>query len=84
MRYPRTEKAWNGTLLTDAATMLEWARGMTWKGLKPVVELSGKVYEKGVTLGKAAMREVEKRLERNPLLPKYDILIRPAQEGGVR
>jgi hypothetical protein len=25
------------------------------------------------------MREVEARLERNPLLPKWDILIRPAQ-----
>jgi hypothetical protein len=48
-----------------------------------VVELSAKVYEKGVKLGKAAMREVEKRLERNSLLPKYDILIRPAQEGGA-
>ncbi len=48
-----------------------------------MVELSGKVYEKGVRLGKAAMRGVEKRLERNPLLPKYDILIRPAQEGAA-
>ncbi len=78
------EQAWNGTLLDSVETMLEWAGNMTWKGLKPVIELSGKVYEKGVKLGKAAMREVEKRLERNPLLPKYDILIRPAQESGVR
>jgi hypothetical protein len=36
------------------------------------------VYQKGVTLSKQAMREVEARLERNPLLPKWDILIRPA------
>ena len=78
------EQAWNGTLLDSVEVMLGWAGGMTWKGLKPVIELSGKVYEKGVTLGKAAMREVEKRLERNPLLPKYDILIRPAQEGAIR
>lgn len=77
------EQAWNGTLLTSVETMLEWAAGMTWQGLNPVVELSAKVYEKGVKLGKAAMREVEKRLERNSLLPKYDILIRPAQEGGA-
>jgi Rhodopirellula transposase DDE domain len=69
---------WNGTQLTDAETMLEWAKQMTWKGLKPVVELSRKVYAKGVALSKAAMRAVEARLERNPLLPKWDILIHPA------
>ena len=46
-------------------------------GIRPVVELSRKVYRKGATLSKRAMREVEDRLERNPLLPKRDILIRP-------
>jgi len=44
----------------------------------PMVELSRKGYEKGVALSKAAMRAVEARLERNPLLPKWDILIQPA------
>jgi len=39
---------------------------------------SRKVYEKGISLSKTAMREVEARLERNPSLPKWDILIRPA------
>jgi hypothetical protein len=51
---------------------------MTWKGVHPVVELNRKVYEKGITLTKDAMHAVESRLERNPLLPKWDILIRPA------
>jgi hypothetical protein len=51
---------------------------MTWKGLHPVVELSRKVYEKGVCLSKEAMQAVEARLERNPSLPKWDILIQPA------
>jgi len=41
------------------------------------VELSRKVYEKGITLSKKAMQAVEARLERNPKLPKWDILIRP-------
>jgi len=58
--------------------MLEWAKSMTWKGVHPVVELSHTVYEKGVTVAKDAMQAVESRLERNPLLPKWDILIRPA------
>ena len=57
---------WNGTKLIDAETMVEWAKRMTWKGLSPVVELSHKVYQKGLSLGKAAMQAVEKRLKRHP------------------
>lgn len=34
--------------------------------------------EGGCSLSRKAMRDVEARLERNPLLPKWDILIRPA------
>jgi transposase len=71
------ELHWNGTQLRDTDTMLEWAKSMTWKGLKPVVELSRQMYAKGVKLSKTAMRAVEERLERNPLLPKWDILIHP-------
>jgi hypothetical protein len=72
------ELKWNGAKLIDAETMLGWAQKMTWKGLHPVVELSRKVYEKGISLGKAAMGAVEARLKRDPKLPKYDILINPA------
>jgi hypothetical protein len=72
------ELHWNGTKLINVETMLEWAQSMTWKGIHPVVELSRKVYQKGISLGKRAMRAVEKRLERHPELPKWDILIRPA------
>jgi hypothetical protein len=50
---------------------------MTWKGLHPVVTLTRQVYEKGVSLSRQAMQSIETRLERNPLLPKWDILIRP-------
>lgn len=71
------ELHWNGTQLHDVKTMLAWAQSMTWKGIKPVVELSRKGYAKGVKLSKTAMQAVEARLERNPLLPKWDILIHP-------
>lgn len=71
------EKHWNGSLLSDVDLMLKWARSMTWKGIHPVVQLSKTIYEKGIALSKAAMRTVEARLERNPCLPKWDILIRP-------
>ena len=71
------ENHWNGTLLSDIQTMLVWAESMTWKGLHPIVQLNTEIYPKGISLSKLAMREIESRLERNPELPKWDILIRP-------
>jgi hypothetical protein len=83
--YNPIERCWgmmelhgNGAQLIDVETMLAWAKRMTWKGLHPVGELSRKVYAKGVSLSNAARRAVEARLERHPLLPKWDILIHPA------
>ena len=72
------ELHWNGTKLVDVETMLEWAKSMTWKGIAPIVELSRKVYQKGVALSKRAMQAVEVRLMRHSELPKWDILILPA------
>jgi hypothetical protein len=72
------EKHWNGAKLIDSDTMLEWAKSMTWKTINPIVRLNKKVYLKGITLSKKSMRKVEARLERNPSLPKWDVLIRPA------
>jgi len=69
------EQHWNGALLDSVETMLEWAKSMTWKGVKPVVNLSQTIYQKGVSLSKKAMQDVEARLKRNPTLPKWDILI---------
>jgi hypothetical protein len=71
------ELKWNGTKLIDVETMLGWAKQMTWKGLHPVVELSRKVYQKGIALSEKAMEPIEARLKRDPKLPKYDILINP-------
>jgi hypothetical protein len=69
------EQHWNGARLVTVETMLEWAKSMTWKGIQPVVSLSKTVYQKGISLSKVA---IWVRLERNPILPKWDILIRPA------
>lgn len=72
------EKHWNGAKLISASVMLAWAASMTWKGLHPIIKLNSTIYQKGISLNKSAMKEVEKRLERNPLLPKWDVLIHPA------
>ncbi len=72
------ELHWNGAKLTDVETMLLWAQSMKWKGLNPIINLSKKIYKKGISLPKKAMKAIEKRLKRNPVLPKWDILIQPA------
>ena len=71
------EQHWNGAILSNVETMLAWAKTMTWKGLRPIVNLSEKIYEKGISLTKKEMKKIEMHLERNPDLPKWDILIRP-------
>lgn len=72
------EQHWNGAILSDVETMLEWAKTMTWKGLKPIVNLSNKIYEKGISLTKKEMKVIEMHLERNPELPKWDIFLQPS------
>ena len=51
---------------------------MKWKGTHPVIELNQSIYPKGVALTKKEMRPIEQRLERHPILPKWEIPIRPA------
>lgn len=72
----------NGTKLLEVEPRLAWAKSMTWTGIPPVVELSRKKYQRGSALGKKARRAVERRLERPPELPKWDILIRPVSTAG--
>ena len=71
------EMHWNGTLLSSVDVMTEWAKTMLWKGINPIVETSTVVYKKGISLTKLAMKAVEKRLIRDPELPKWDIFIEP-------
>ncbi len=71
------EGHWNGSLLNSVDTVLEWARTMTWKGVRPSVELLDKVYEKGVRIAKKAFQTIEQRLQRDESLPKYSVRIQP-------
>jgi len=71
------ERHWNGTLLSTVATVVGWAKTMTWKGLHPVVHVCEKVYAKGVRLGKAAKAKLDERLQRSATLGKWDIRIEP-------
>jgi len=77
------ENHWNGTLLVDRATAIAWAKTMTWKGISPMVKVLDKVFETGVKITKQAFRAYQNRLERNPLLPKWDVQIKPQHQNGT-
>jgi hypothetical protein len=50
---------------------------MTWKGVHPIVHLLDKVYQKGVTLKKDAMKIYEDRIKGLENLSKWDVTIKP-------
>ena len=51
------ENHWNGSILDEIDTVLNFARTMTWKGQNPVVKLVTEIYKTGVKLTKQAMAE---------------------------
>ena len=71
------ENHWNGSILDSVEAVVGCASSMTWKGRQPVVKLIDTVYEKGVTLGKVAMRAVEAKLQRLAALPRWFVTIQP-------
>ena len=58
------EKSWNGSVLDEIETALNFAQNMTWKGKHPAVKLVDKTYCTGVKLTKIAMSIIEKQVER--------------------
>jgi hypothetical protein len=65
------ETHWNGEILEDVQTVLNFARSMTWNGKHPVVDLIAQTYHKGVRLSARAMAEIEAQVERLPTLGKW-------------
>jgi len=58
------EKSWNGSILDEVETALNFAENMTWKGKHPIVKLVTQTYESGVKLTKKAMSEIERQIQR--------------------
>ena len=42
------ENFWNGGILDSITKVIEWAKNMTWKGVKAIVKLVEKIYYTGV------------------------------------
>ncbi len=71
------EEHWNGEILNSVEKTIKWAATMTWKGIRPVIHLWDKIYEKGIRLTKKEMRPYESRINRLDKLPKWDVSIEP-------
>jgi hypothetical protein len=71
------ENEWSGDLLDTVEAAVGHAESMTWKGKHPIVTTLQRIYDKGIKLGKEAMQEIEKRLDRLPGLEKYFVQIEP-------
>jgi hypothetical protein len=72
-----SEKHRNGEIPDSVEKAVGWAGTMTWKGIKPVIRLCNRIYEKGVSLTKKEMRPYEERIQRSEKLPLWDIVIQP-------
>ena len=58
------ENHWNGSILDEIETALDFASSMTWKGKHPIVKLVTHTYESGIKLSKKAMTGIEKQINR--------------------
>jgi len=76
------ENHWRGELLDSIEKTLGLARTMTYRGIKPRVQLIRKAYKTGVRLTKKAMKVVEAKMNRLNGLEKWFITIKPAQALG--
>lgn len=67
------ENHWNGQILDSVEKVLGLCRTMSWNGNSPVIKLIDGIYEKGVTLTKKAMDQLEKLLNRIPGIEKWAV-----------
>lgn len=68
---------WNGAILDCIETVIEWAKNMTWKGIKPIVKLVEGNYPTKI---KPSQQELDRSIEfwhPSVELPSWDVTIRP-------
>jgi len=71
------EHYWNGAILDSVEAAVNWAANMTWKGLKPIVNLVETIYEKGTKVHPDQLKQYQPFWKRSETLPRWDITIDP-------
>lgn len=77
------EKKWGGSLLNCLKVVLMFALRMTWNGQHPTVKRLHGDYPAGVKVSRQEWKTLQARLQRDPTLPKYHILIKPLNATPV-
>lgn len=76
--WARLENIWNGYLLKTVEICLNFMRNLTWKGIISITKLKEVKYDKGLTVDKKEMKELEfQHISRNETLKKWSIIITP-------
>ena len=65
------ENHWNGELLDEIETAIEFAKTMKWNGKNPVVRFIKGDYKTGIKLTKKEMTNYEEKIARMPGLEKW-------------
>ena len=72
------ENYWNGAILDSIDAALNSASNMTWKGIKPLVNLVEGTYEKGVKVLAKELEQLQPFWQRSETLPKWDVTVLPS------
>lgn len=71
------ENYWRGAVLDSREAAIAWAKNMTWKGVKPIVELVEKTYQSGIVPSVEELETSKQSWHPCPKLPCWDISIMP-------
>ena len=71
------ERHWNGSILGSFELVLQWARSMAWRQLRPIVRTLEGVYLRGVKTSKAQYAPIAARLCRKCSIEKWSVTISP-------
>lgn len=69
------EQYWSPLVLDTISNTIDIAKKVTWKAMNPIVSFIDKTYEKGIKVTEKEMQEVEKYIQRNQDLYKWDFVI---------
>jgi hypothetical protein len=77
------EQYWNGTILSSVDKVVKTIENVKWKKVNLKAIFYDKQYQQGIKLSDKEMNERELFLQRNPLLDKWDVWIKPSFEMGT-
>ena len=69
------ENYWSPIILDTVQNAINVAKKVVWKGLNPIVYFIDRTYQTGIKVSNQELQEIEKFIQRNPILEKWDFKI---------